>query len=197
MADLSPGLHAYMPNAGLSLYPPGPGRDVSRIHDLELKAQDVILTCGASGGLNIILKALLDPGDEVVILAPYFPEYLVYADNHGGVPGWWRRTSTFHPDLGPDRGPEPPHPGADPQFSQQPHGPHLPRRGLGRGLSTPEPPWGATAARSIWWPTSLTGSWFFTAPCSPASLRPIPTPCWSPPFPRTCPSPGSGWGMWR
>jgi aspartate aminotransferase len=42
------------------------------------------MVCGAAGGLNITLKTLLDPGDEVIIFTPYFVEYLFYADNHGG-----------------------------------------------------------------------------------------------------------------
>ncbi len=97
--DSSPGLHCYMPNAGfLSTRQALAGR-LSRLHDLEFKAQDLVLTCGASGGLNVILKALLDPGDEVVILAPYFPEYLFYVDNHGGVPRVVETDEHFLPDL--------------------------------------------------------------------------------------------------
>jgi len=38
----------------------------------------------AAGALNCILKALLNPGDEVIVSAPYFVEYGFYADNHGG-----------------------------------------------------------------------------------------------------------------
>ena len=72
---------------------------LSRLHGLEFKAQDVVLTCGASGGLNVILKALLDPGDEVVVLAPYFPEYLFYVDNHGGVARVVETDEHFQPDL--------------------------------------------------------------------------------------------------
>ena len=98
-ADLRPGLHAYMPNAGLLNTRQALAGMLSRIHDLEFKAQDVVVTCGASGGLNIILKALLDPGDEVVILAPYFPEYLFYADNHGGVAKVVETDEHFLPDL--------------------------------------------------------------------------------------------------
>jgi aspartate aminotransferase len=45
----------------------------------------MLMTCGAAGGLNIALKSLLNPGDEVIILAPYFVEYGFYIDNHGGV----------------------------------------------------------------------------------------------------------------
>ena len=44
----------------------------------------MLMTCGAAGGLNVVFKALLNPGDEVIILAPYFVEYNFYLDNHGG-----------------------------------------------------------------------------------------------------------------
>ncbi|MGA9754494.1 MAG: pyridoxal phosphate-dependent aminotransferase [Desulfobaccales bacterium] len=97
--DMAPGLHAYMPNAGLLNTRHVLAEKLSRLHHLEFKAHDLILTCGASGGLNIILKALLDPGDEVVILAPYFPEYLFYADNHGGVAKVVETDEHFLPDL--------------------------------------------------------------------------------------------------
>jgi aspartate aminotransferase len=98
-ADTAPGLHAYMPNAGILQTRHALAAMLSGLHDLEFKAHDLILTCGASGGLNIILKALLDPGDEVVILAPYFPEYLFYADNYGGVAKVVETDEHFLPDL--------------------------------------------------------------------------------------------------
>ena len=44
----------------------------------------MMMACGAGGALNVVFKTLLDPGDEVVIFAPYFVEYFFYADNHGG-----------------------------------------------------------------------------------------------------------------
>jgi aspartate aminotransferase len=97
--DPSPGLHSYMPNAGLLPPRRALAEMLSRIHHLEFKAHDVVLTCGASGGLNVILKALLDPGDEVVVLAPYFPEYLFYADNHGGVAKVVETDEHFQLDL--------------------------------------------------------------------------------------------------
>ena len=97
--DLSPGLHTYMPNAGLWQERHALAGMLSRLHGLEFKAQDVVLTCGASGGWTPILKALLDPGDEVVILAPYFPEYLFYVDNHGGVARVVETDAHFQPDL--------------------------------------------------------------------------------------------------
>jgi aspartate aminotransferase len=97
--DPRPGLHVYMPNAGFLASRQALAGRLSRLHGLAFTAQDLILTCGASGGLNIILKALLDPGDEVVILAPYFPEYLFYVDNHGGVARVAETDENFQPDL--------------------------------------------------------------------------------------------------
>ena len=44
------------------------------------------MTCGAGGALNIILKTLLNPGEEVMVVAPYFVEYGFYIENHGGRP---------------------------------------------------------------------------------------------------------------
>ena len=67
-----------------------------------LSADDIIMTNGAAGALNTILKAILDPGDEVIVLNPYFPEYRFYIENHGGrvVPV----TSGALPPLVPARG---------------------------------------------------------------------------------------------
>ena len=97
--DLRAGLHSYMPNAGLPPLRRALAQHLSRVHHLEFQTDDVILTCGAAGALNIILKALLDPGDEVVVFAPFFPEYLFYADNHGGVAKVVETDEHFQPDL--------------------------------------------------------------------------------------------------
>lgn len=82
--DESHGLHRYMPNAGLADVREVIAKSLSPECKVELSADDVVMVCGAAGGLNITLKTLLDPGDEVIIFAPYFVEYLFYADNHGG-----------------------------------------------------------------------------------------------------------------
>ena len=42
------------------------------------------MTVGAAGAINVVLKSLLDPGDEVIILVPFFPEYQFYIENHAG-----------------------------------------------------------------------------------------------------------------
>ena len=82
--DESHGLHRYMPNAGLADVRGVIAESLSPECKVELSANDVVMVCGAAGGLNITLKTLLDPGDEVIIFTPYFVEYLFYADNHGG-----------------------------------------------------------------------------------------------------------------
>ena len=63
-------------------------------------SRNITMTVGAAGGLNVILKSLLNPGDEVVVFAPYFGEYRSYTDNYDGViveisPD----TDTFKPKL--------------------------------------------------------------------------------------------------
>jgi len=82
--DESPGLHRYMPNAGFADVRTVIAESLSPECKVEISADDVVMVCGAAGGLNITLKTLLDPGDEVIIFTPYFVEYLFYADNHGG-----------------------------------------------------------------------------------------------------------------
>jgi aspartate aminotransferase len=57
------------------------------------------MTVGAGGGLNVVLKTLLDPGDEVIIPKPYFVEYNFYLDNHQGTPRLVRTKKDFSLDL--------------------------------------------------------------------------------------------------
>ena len=51
---------------------------------LEFTAEDVFMTVGSAGACNVILKSILDPGDEVIVLMPFFPEYQFYITNHSG-----------------------------------------------------------------------------------------------------------------
>jgi aspartate aminotransferase len=80
-----PGKHGYMPNAGLAETREAVSAFLCKEHCVALASDHIVATCGAAGALNIIMKALLDPGDEVLVPAPYFVEYGFYADNHGGV----------------------------------------------------------------------------------------------------------------
>jgi aspartate aminotransferase len=97
--DESPGLHRYMPNAGLVDVREAIAGSLSPECHVELSANDVVMVCGAAGGLNITLKTLLDPDDEVLIFAPYFVEYLFYADNHGGKAVAVSTKDDFHLDF--------------------------------------------------------------------------------------------------
>ncbi len=83
-ADRSPGVHSYMPNAGLLDVRSRIAAQASRDHHVELGAEEIIMTCGAAGGLNIIFKSLLNPNEEIIVPKPYFVEYGFYVDNHNG-----------------------------------------------------------------------------------------------------------------
>ncbi len=92
-------LHAYMPNAGYPETRTAVADFLSREHGLPFTLKDIIMTCGAAGAINAVLKALINPGDEVIILAPYFVEYLFYVDNFQGQPKIVSTRPDFLPDL--------------------------------------------------------------------------------------------------
>ncbi|MCG3133912.1 MAG: Aspartate aminotransferase [Planctomycetes bacterium] len=79
-----PGAHRYMPNAGYPEVRAKVAAHLAGAAGLPFEGRHVVMSVGAGGGLNVLMKTLLDPGDEVVVLAPYFPEYEFYVDNHGG-----------------------------------------------------------------------------------------------------------------
>ena len=81
-----PGLHGYMSNAGYPETRQAVADFLSKEHGLPFTDQEVIMTCGAAGALNVVLKALMEPEDELIVLSPYFVEYLFYTDNVQGVP---------------------------------------------------------------------------------------------------------------
>ena len=95
----APGLHRYMPNAGYPEVRAYEAAELKNATALEFVAEDIVMCCGAGGGLNVVLKAMLDPGDEVIALAPYFVEYGFYAQNHGGVLKPVSTNARFQPDL--------------------------------------------------------------------------------------------------
>jgi aspartate aminotransferase len=66
---------------------------------VEILPEHIVMTVGAGGGLNVTFKALLNPGDEVIALAPYFVEYGFYVDNHGGVLKAVHTDANFLPDI--------------------------------------------------------------------------------------------------
>ena len=80
-----PGMHRYMPNTGYAETRAAVAEQLGRETGVAFAAEHITMVVGAAGGLNVVFKALLDPGDEVMIFSPYFVEYNFYADNHQGV----------------------------------------------------------------------------------------------------------------
>jgi len=98
-ASEAPLVHCYMPNAGYEETRRAVAAQYAARTGLPFLAGDVVMTCGAAGGCNVVLKALLEPGDEVIVLAPYFVEYGFYTDNHGGTMVVVPPSPDFQPDL--------------------------------------------------------------------------------------------------
>ncbi len=92
------GEHGYMPNTGYPHVRESVAKYLTAEQGVAVSQDEVIMTCGASGALNVALKTLLDPGDEVLTPVPCFVEYGFYADNHGGV----LQTVPTHPDFSLD-----------------------------------------------------------------------------------------------
>ncbi len=78
-------LHGYMnSNAGYEDVRQAVAESFNERFDTAFSAKNIIMTVGAAGGLNVILKTLLNPGDEVIAIAPYFGEYNSYTNNFDG-----------------------------------------------------------------------------------------------------------------
>lgn len=99
VAEEKPGIHGYMPNGGYPYVREALAQRLSRDQEVSLDQGDILMTCGAAGALNVIFKALLDPGDEVIVLCPFFVDYHFYVDNHGGVVKVVNTDAHFNLDL--------------------------------------------------------------------------------------------------
>jgi len=99
LAQEGPGVHGYMANSGYPFVRRAVAEQISREQGVTLDENHVLMTVGAAGGLNVTMKALLDPGDEVIVLSPFFVEYHFYVDNHGGVPKVVPTAPDFSLDL--------------------------------------------------------------------------------------------------
>lgn len=78
------GMHSYMPNAGYPFARAAMAEKVSAEQGVNVESSSIVMGVGAAGAMNSVLKALLSPGDEVLVPAPFFPEYTHYCRNHGG-----------------------------------------------------------------------------------------------------------------
>lgn len=93
-------LHGYMSNAGYEDVRQAVAESINKKFDTAFSAKNIIMTVGAAGGLNVILKTLLNPGDEVIAIAPYFGEYNSYVSNFDGkLVVVSPNTETFQPNL--------------------------------------------------------------------------------------------------
>lgn len=101
LSEESPNLvHGYMNNSGYDDVREAVAEHNSKKYNVKLTENNIVMTCGAAGGLNIIFKSLMNVGDEVLVFAPFFGEYRAYTNNYDGVlkvvaPN----KDTFEPDL--------------------------------------------------------------------------------------------------
>lgn len=98
--EVSTVLHGYMNNSGYEEVRATIADSLNRRFGTSFTENNIVMTVGAAGGLNVVLKTLLNPGDEVIVFAPYFGEYRSYVANYDGklvvvAPD----TNTFQPNL--------------------------------------------------------------------------------------------------
>ncbi|GIM29606.1 aminotransferase [Clostridium polyendosporum] len=93
-------IHGYMNNSGYEDVRTKIAKFINKKYNTNISHNNIVMTCGAAGGLNILLKTLLNPGDEVIVFAPFFGEYRNYVNNFDGelvvVPP---DITTFEPNL--------------------------------------------------------------------------------------------------
>ena len=93
-------VHGYMSNSGYEEVRAAIANHLNTQFDTHFHEENIVMTVGAAGGLNVALKTLLNPGDEVIVFAPYFGEYNNYVANYGGkVVVISPDTATFMPKL--------------------------------------------------------------------------------------------------
>jgi len=79
------GMHGYMVNAGYPETRAAVASQLTKETGIKLTEEDIIMAVGAAGAINVALKTILDPGDEVIVFIPWFVDYFNYIENHDGV----------------------------------------------------------------------------------------------------------------
>ena len=94
-------LHGYNnSNAGYMDVREAVATHINQLHDTAFTGENIVMTVGAAMAMNVLMKVVLNPGDEVIVFAPYFGEYRSYTSNYDGViVEIAADTSTFQPDL--------------------------------------------------------------------------------------------------
>ncbi len=95
----SPGMHRYMQNAGYPETRSAVAAQLSLETGINFTTNEIIMTCGAAAALNVVLKTILNRGDEVIIFAPYFAEFVHYINHHDGVVKTLPSDEQFIPKL--------------------------------------------------------------------------------------------------
>lgn len=95
----APGIHNYMSNAGYKFVREKVAAYLSKDAGFTIPFENVVMSVGAGGALNVVFKTILNPNEEVIVFSPYFVEYGFIVDNHGGklviIP---TKEETFEPD---------------------------------------------------------------------------------------------------
>jgi len=85
LADETPGTHRYMPNGGFHEVRASVAEVLAEESGVPITGAEILMTVGAAGAINTILRSILDQDDEVVLIAPYFAEYIFYVQHQDGV----------------------------------------------------------------------------------------------------------------
>jgi len=80
-----PGMHGYMAHAGYPETRAAVAAQLTKETGINLTEKDIIMSVGAAGAINVALKTILDPGNEVILFLPWFVDYFNYVENHDGV----------------------------------------------------------------------------------------------------------------
>ena len=94
-----PGMHRYMPNAGYPETRKAVADQLTLETGINFSIDDIVMTCGAAGASNVVLKTIINPGDEVIIFSPYFVEFINYIENHDGIARILPTDEQFIPKL--------------------------------------------------------------------------------------------------
>jgi aspartate aminotransferase len=99
--ERTPGMHRYMSNAGFEDVRAAVANSINARQGLSspLGQEHILMSCGAAGAINVFLRSVLDPGQEVITFSPYFVEYGFYAANHDGILKAIETDEYFQPKL--------------------------------------------------------------------------------------------------
>jgi aspartate aminotransferase len=93
------GTHRYMSNNGYEDVRSEIAAYLAEEYGLPFTENHVFMSVGSAGGLNILLKSILNPGDEVIVPSPFFWEFKNYVENHGGVVHFAKSKTDFQLDI--------------------------------------------------------------------------------------------------